>query len=1078
MRPIKLTLSAFGPYIHEVIDFDLLGGKGIYLITGDTGAGKTTIFDAITYALYGKASGSIRETNMFRCKYAGLEVPTFVELVFEYNGEKYTIRRNPEHERLAKKGTGKAIEKRSEELHLPDGRVIAKRADVDEKIIDIMGITCVQFTQIAMIAQGEFQKLLLASTEERSAIFQKIFQTVNYQTLQNKLREDTNELGRTYEELKRGIKQYMDGILGCELENDTTEANIVLIQKQLNSDVEKQQEIEKLVQEETEKRERLVKQYEKGAEKQEKKKTLISKEGEFADVELLREEKEKCYQAEKAKGTHREEIKNKIILMNEEFKKYEKIESLAKEQELALDRKEELDSEYVKLQKKKKEFSDELEKLRMECTSLEGKDAAFFVKKEQLSQWRISLQGHEILQEDSIRVVQAKVDNSTARKNIEEKLKLDDERYQQNVTLIESLDGVKIKKVTLKQQVEETETKQEAACKLEEDISELNKMNLRLHNLQVKYEESAKVAQQRHDIYKRNQQIYMDEQAGILAKDLSEGAPCPVCGSAHHVALAKLTQGAPTKEILEEMNQVSIVAEKKADEDMQKARDLLIEVEIFTKQVKADWERVLGKLVECQSSIDIEKLLEYKGNIEQVLKRELEEQKKIDSDVARLEKIELHLPEYKKKVQDGKEKLQANEVQAAGIEEKLMKCMQECQMQLQKFEGTALDKSLKVTEGILLETLERITKEFQACDMEFQKIVSDLEKQVERFEVIKKDLLPKNEKAQKEIEDSMQDNRLQMNEASTNAKGIRGQIEELISELGTMTKAETTLQIAQKNQELLEMLKSFEAAEKEYVKINNQYNLLQGELKSLRDSIDQMPDENLPQLQESIENIQEKIKGLQETKQALTSQIDSNRRNLNHIIAKSKELLKVEKHHQWMKALSDTANGMLKGKENIMLETYVQMGYFDKIIRRANVRLMKMTSGQFELKRRENVGKSNGKKGLDLDVIDHYNGSERNIKTLSGGETFKASLALSLGLADEIQSSAGGIKLDTMFIDEGFGALDEVSLQQAINILMELGDGSRLVGIISHVDELKEKIDKQLVITKNGVMGSKHKLYI
>ena len=208
-------------------------------------------------------------------------------------------------------------------------------------------------------------------------------------------------------------------------------------------------------------------------------------------------------------------------------------------------------------------------------------------------------------------------------------------------------------------------------------------------------------------------------------------------------------------------------------------------------------------------------------------------------------------------------------------------------------------------------------------------------------------------------------------------------------------------------------------------------------------------------------------------KQAVATRLSTNAQAEKNILAKSEELTNTEKRWAWVKTLAMTANGNLAGKEKIMLETYVQTTYFDRIIERANTRLMVMTGAQYELKRRKEADNNRSQSGLELDVIDYYNGTERSVKTLSGGESFKASLALALGLSDEIQSSAGGIRLDTMFVDEGFGALDDESLSQAMKALTGLTEGNKLVGIISHVSELKERIDKQILVTKEKTAGSK-----
>ena len=224
---------------------------------------------------------------------------------------------------------------------------------------------------------------------------------------------------------------------------------------------------------------------------------------------------------------------------------------------------------------------------------------------------------------------------------------------------------------------------------------------------------------------------------------------------------------------------------------------------------------------------------------------------------------------------------------------------------------------------------------------------------------------------------------------------------------------------------------------------------------------------------ESKNQLEAEKSELDETSKTIFSRINANKLSYSNISARLSEIKVTEEKHSCVKALSDTANGTIQGREKIALETYIQMNYFDRIISLANTRFMIMSGGQYELKRRKEAGNKQSQSGLELDVIDHYNGTERSVRTLSGGESFKASLSLALGLSDEIQSSAGGIRLDTMFVDEGFGSLDEESLAAAMKALSSLAEGNRLVGIISHVNELKTRIDKQIVVTKEKSGGSK-----
>ena len=207
-------------------------------------------------------------------------------------------------------------------------------------------------------------------------------------------------------------------------------------------------------------------------------------------------------------------------------------------------------------------------------------------------------------------------------------------------------------------------------------------------------------------------------------------------------------------------------------------------------------------------------------------------------------------------------------------------------------------------------------------------------------------------------------------------------------------------------------------------------------------------------------------KEITEQQKNVHARLTANEKAQTNIAAKAEQMKLLEEKHAWVRTLSDTANGTLSGKDKIMLETYIQTTYFDRILQRANLRLLKMSGGQYDLKRRRKADTMRGQSGLELDIIDHVNGTERSVNTLSGGEAFLASLALALGLSDEVQMSTG-IKLDTLFVDEGFGSLDSEALSKAYHTLASLTEGNRLVGIISHVAELKEKIDKQIIVTKD-----------
>ena len=273
-----------------------------------------------------------------------------------------------------------------------------------------------------------------------------------------------------------------------------------------------------------------------------------------------------------------------------------------------------------------------------------------------------------------------------------------------------------------------------------------------------------------------------------------------------------------------------------------------------------------------------------------------------------------------------------------------------------------------------------------------------------------------------------------------------------------------------------EIQKSYDRADELLKEQNKKVVGLKSEISSLTEAVKSDKSYDLKELNGKREKFGHDQQECINKGRAVSSRIRVNEDIRTNLISKSAEITAISKKHQWMKALSDTANGKLNGKEKVMLETYVQMTYFDRIINRANLRLMTMSSGQYELIRMKEAANAKSQSGLDLGVVDHYNGTERSVKTLSGGESFMASLSLALGLSDEVQAAAGGIQLDTLFVDEGFGSLDSESLEQAYKALAGLTEGNRLVGIISHVSELKERIDKQIVVTKEKSGGSSVKI--
>lgn len=697
MRPLNLTMSAFGPYAgRTTVDFSVLGTSGLYLITGDTGAGKTTIFDAITYALYGEASGESRESSMLRSKYAAPETPTFVELTFLNGGKTYTVRRNPEYTRPKTRGTGTTVQKADAELTMPDGRIITKARDVTAAVTDIVGVDREQFARIAMIAQGEFRKLLLAQTDERKAIFRQIFHTGQYQALQNRLKEEAAALDRQCGELEAGLRQAA-GSIRCDAPETLpdaldTDALLAALDTLLHADEAA-----------------LTQAQAEHAETETQREQVLS---DLGKAEALEAARGKLAEAESAWTEAQAEMKAAQAALDTATASQPEIQSRRQ----GITRLEDALRRYEQLDTLRAQAEAERKRLAQKRSDLDAARARTDAAAKAVETARGKLSGQPKL---AVAAAQAGHAQDAAAQRCAQLAALETQR----------------------QQCAELETALTAA--------------------QAEYQKAAEAAQAALAHYGAQNRAYLDAQAGILAHTLVPGQPCPVCGATEHPCPAAAPEQAP--------------------------------------------------------------------------------------------------------------------------------------------DAAALKRAL-----------------------------SD------------------SDRAQKTAA-----------ERSAQAAGLRGQLDA------------------------------------------------------------------------------------------------------------------VRARWQWVHALAATANGAVPGKEKIMLETYIQTAYFDRILGRANTRLLIMSGGQYELRRCARAGDNRSQTGLELEVIDHYNGTARSVKTLSGGETFAASLSLALGLSDEVQATAGGVQLEAMFVDEGFGSLDSEALQQALAALVGVSGGSRIVGIISHVAELKDRIDRQIIVTKDRSGGSR-----
>ncbi len=916
MRPIRLTLSAFGPYSgRTVLELDKLGERGLYLITGDTGVGKTTIFDAITFALYGEASGDNREPSMFRSKYALPTTPTEVELIFSYNGKTYTVKRNPEYERPKAHGEGTTTQKAEAELIYQDGRVLTKQREVDEAIRNIMGINRNQFLQIAMIAQGDFLKLLFAPTEERKKIFRQIFNTQLYQTIQDKLKRDSSLAWDECEAVRNSIKQYICGI--ASEENDIQSRKVREAKNGTLPTADIEALLEELIAEDGEKERKLDESIKK-----------TDEELEIININLGKiNEKEKTEKAlADTKNKYFEEEKQNIIL------------------------KEALETE--------KNQAPESEKLLKSKATIEAELPRYDA---------IDALSEEILTlGSSIQKAETKL-----KKDKEDAITKESE-FKKTKEEFELLADAGEGKEKLTNQYEKAKSKQDKLLKLANGFADYKAKKEELNGAREKYKLESDKSKKATDEYEEKNRAFLDEQAGIIAERLTEGQPCPVCGSLEHPCIAQKSAKAPTEAQLKKLKINADEAKNKAESASGECKSINAAAEEKKKQI----EEIIAELWgECE--------------FEEAENKHEAESEAISSEIKDLTK-----------------KIKAEEKRISRKNE-LSSLIPTEEAAIETLKKELADRSTKLESDKTSLKVKADQKASELATLHFQS---------------KKDAAGYIDKAGKTVENIKKKLEKAQNEYAESEKRLSGY----------KTAAE----------ELTKQLASEENFDKK------------AELDKKQDS-------------------ETRRKSDFDEQKKVHSRLENNRKVLSGIKEKSESLIELEKRFTYLKALSNTANGNISGKEKIMLETYIQMTYFDRIIARANTRFMIMSGGQYELKRRKEADNFKSQSGLELDVIDHYNGSERSVKSLSGGESFKASLSLALGLSDEIQASAGGIKLDTMFLDEGFGSLDEESLNQAMNALSGLAEGNRLVGIISHVSELKTRIDRKIVVSKDVSGGSK-----
>ena len=928
MRPLRLTLSAFGPYAAETtLDLEKLGKGGLYLITGDTGAGKTTIFDAITYALYDHSSSGIREGSMLRCKYADDKTPTFVELEFEVHGVRYTVRRNPEYQRPKARGEGMTTEKADATLTYPDDRPpVTKAKDVTAAVQEIIGLDYNQFSQIVLIAQGQFTKLLNASTEERSRIFRKLFRTQRYAQLQERLQAEASALNQQRTAQNAKLDSLLGGLQFSPEDPDAEalralcaqtvpETALALLDALTARQAAALEEAGTALQATEAQLDTVQQQLGAAAQAQRLAQQLAARQAELAAAKPALDAARAEADRHAGDAVQLDALTAQVTQAQSALAAYDALDALCRQQ-------------------------------------TEARDAARLA----------AAQAHKRrTQLDSLNAALAAAETELA-----------------------ALADADTRLLALQNRSAQLAQRGEALAKLEQRLADCQRQAKAAHKAQENYRAAAAAqdeARARRDTLER---AFLDAQAGLLAESLTEGAPCPVCGSTHHPARALLPHTAPTQAQVEAARQTAAEADRQAQNASAAAQSTLAAANEAKTSLRRDAETLLPeRFTTPEGTVPLTFAL-----MTNVLSEENAALQTAQTDC----------------------KAQCRQAEAD--------CRRKAQLEA--------DRQAKTRQR---PALEQSAAEADRSAAAQNASADALEGQIaERRAALP---YPRRADAQAAL-DKLEADRCTLRTGMDTAQRKLKQAEQSVAAAEAAVEALTAQQTA---------------AQKE------------------------LPARSAEELTAQQTALTAARESLRSREKQLSAQLLPNRKTAAQYRAAAEARQALESRWQWVSALAATAGGTLTSKQKIKLEAYIQMNYLDRILRYANTRLMQMTAGQYELER---IGAENqrSQSGLDLGVIDHYNGTRRSVKTLSGGESFKASLALALGLSDEVQSSAGGIRLDTLFLDEGFGSLDEESLELAIRVLSGLTEGDRLVGIISHVGALKDRIDRQVVVHKARTGGS------
>lgn len=993
MMPISLTLSAFGPYPDTItIDFESFQEDGLFLITGPTGSGKTMIFDAMIFALYGKTSGQIRQTDSLRCDHALNEIPTFVEFSFSLHQQNYTIKRNPKYYLEGKK----TPKQPSALLILPDGKMVEGIKEVNQKMISLLGVDDQQFKQICMIAQGEFTKLIMASSDEREKVLRELFHSETYQKLEEKLKVHLKTYQDKYDLLLNKRKDLMQ-----ELQ---VEDHQEYLSKQTKLIASQQKEYDDLKKDLDQKKQQLQ-LYRLQNQR------LIQLKDLKQQFQDLKKQENDYQELNKTVDTLKKAQETNYLYISY-IKQQKKLQTLKLNQEDFLKQLKKLEKDY----QEKKVQADFLDYKQQTKEKLQNQIQETKQLINQIYQYQNDYQNLQTLKQQYRMLDEEHKLFLKKKEKFENGLQRDQERIQ-------SEQQVQSKYELIKQQYVRLNEQKVKVHQLSDYYDQILKLNENKSDLQEEYTVVEKQVDHEKMQYNQMEKLYFRKQAGIFALQLKEDQPCPICGSLHHPHPAQIEKEDITKEKLDQQA-------KKVKQQEHRLQDILQKI-LLSNQKK---EMLVKQTKQLSSELNIQEEIS-----KEIFIKELDH---LSKDEKRMKKEYLELQDELKYIQKLKKSVALSLKDMSTYESKELKqaqSLENIQVQIHQLSGKLNDSLRQYEIGEVNKNYQQVQKEYRQLSLEIETIQQDYEKVKNKYLEIKTKISSLNQQIiqEQEIYDELDNKYHTALDAFINEEEF----------LNLKTQINQISILEKKYQDYLISLKS----------LNEQIISLENEVKDST-YVD------LSSLSETIKEVNQQLREKNDDLEKLKIDYSLKEKMIKDIQKINQQLEKDEDTYQRYLDLYNLASG--KNNARVSIERYVLATYFENMLIYANVIMKQLSQGRYQLLRKDDAGKGRSQQGLELDVFDQASGNIRSIKTLSGGESFKAALSLALGLSRMVQDYAGGIELNTLFIDEGFGSLDSQSLDQAMNCLMELHHENKLIGIISHVSDLKDRIERQLVVER------------